>query len=124
MSVSVENTPCDEVFALYLMEFADRVKPEGYHLLARFIQNLRKCLNLKGWEIDPAADFVTGQGCYCEGHSAACLPNVANYFLARYLPQKCPQFEREKAADVMMHFNEWLYSHRYSSLKLSLKGNE
>lgn len=124
VSVHVNDTPCDEVFAMYLMEQAEKLKPDGYRLLALLMQSLKKCMNLKGWELDREANFDNYTASYCGSRPATYVPLVGNYFIARFLPAKGPQLERKKAIDALLHFNEWLYAHKYSNLKLGLLGND
>jgi len=110
---------CDQVFALYLMDLATKVSSEGYQLFIGFLQALRECLNEKGWNLDGEGSKL-GDEVFCESRSAQNLPEVSNYFITEFVEDPSRQYDRDKYIGMMLHFNAWLFSHRYSNLKLSL----
>lgn len=111
---------CDDVFALYLLDLASKVTPAGYQLFVKFLQTLRECLNLKGWSLDGESEQQSTDDVFCEIRTAQNLPEVSNYFITEYIEDQDSPHDRQKFIGLMLHFNAWLFSHRYSNLKLSL----
>lgn len=110
---------CDEVFALYLIDLASKVSIEGYRLFVSFLRALRECLNLKGWSLEGESNPV-GSEEFCQVRNAQNLPEVSNFFITEFVEDRETQYDREKFIGMMLHFNAWLFSHHYSTLKLSL----
>lgn len=121
-----EVPTCDQVFALYLLDLAQKVTEDGYEQIVRFLRHLRLCLNQKGWTL-PGETQTVPEGVYCELRPAAFLPEVSNLFITDYLeeledPTSAP--DRDTAIHLMMHFNGFLFGRRLSNLKLSLAPSE
>ena len=114
---------CDEVFGQYLTEVAEKVTTQGFGMFVDFIQALRTCLNQRGWELSGQTSS-TESGIYSEVQTATNLPEISNYFITDFLEDEEVDLDREKAISMMLHFDEFLFTHRYSNLKLSLLGNE
>jgi hypothetical protein len=49
---------CDEVFAIYLYEISQKINPEYYKTMIRFVLAYRECLNRYGWEKKAENDEV------------------------------------------------------------------
>lgn len=49
---------CDEVFAIYLYEISQKINPDYYKTMIRFILAYRECLNRYGWEKKAENDEV------------------------------------------------------------------
>lgn len=119
LSAVDSNCSCDEVFALYLMDLATKVTIEGYQLFVSFLQALRECLNEKGWSLEGENNHTRGE-VFCETRRAQNLPEVSNYFITEFVENRGDEYDRDKFIGMMLHFNAWLFTHRYSNLKLSL----
>lgn len=115
---------CDEVFALYLLDLASKVNREGYLLFVSFLKALRQCLNLKGWSIEGEGDSQGVLEDFCEVRNAQNLPEVSNFFITEFIDGPENHYDRRKFIGMMLHFNAWLFAHRYSNLKLSLLANQ
>ena len=117
-SAVTAESPCRDVIATYLTEVSQRVKQDSLKSIAEFLEALLSCLNVKGWTLP-------GESCdstevYTAVRSARQIPDIANFFITDFLETRRVAFVREEAVDIMMHLCRWLYSQRFTNLKLSL----
>lgn len=48
------------------------------------------------------------------------VPHIANFFILRYLPERCIVFPEERAKAFMRHLVRWMMDRRFVNLDLTL----
>lgn len=103
---------------------AGKLSREGFALFVSFVQALRECLNSRGWLIEGEVENQGHGEVFCEVRNAQNLPEVSNFFITEFIEEHENHYDRRKFIGLMLHFNAWLFAHRYSNLKLSLLANQ
>ena len=92
----------DDAFALYLLDTAKVVDPSRFHLIVKFVENFRNC-------IEKIEDEETNK-----------IPEWMENFIQNYIPLNIPSFDRSLAMKLAVHFSQWLLSKRLTDIKLAL----
>ena len=117
-TVTATEASCDDVFAAYLIDIAKSLSPASYKRFVSLVQSIRRCLNSKGWSElgDPTSDMDSE---FCTVQSTQRVPEISNVFINDFLPQDRPDIDRKDAIEMTLHLTEWLFSHKFSTLRLT-----
>lgn len=82
---------CDEVLAIYLTETAQKVTPEYYKVILRFVLSYRECLNRYGWEKKAENDEILNNTGNCEDMETTMITPASQDIIekAENLKKKC-----------------------------------
>lgn len=129
----------DDVLCLYLIDVAEHVIVNFYKMVACFVQMFRLCMNQNGFELvtgilpfdDPNQSSTAGakapatlhqhikelitkkEALFTQKSSLSIIPQFAEVFLRKFLPQKCNIFPEKHALILFEHLLVWLQNRKF-----------
>ena len=133
------NFMCDDIFAKYLDEVAQKVNAGYYQIMIKFVCLFRECLNeyshkirvedtdkkeTENGEQSNHSDREHGteyQHDYCSTNNAEQAPEISNEFVTIYLEEEVvSNIDRHVAIQLTQNLCHWLFINGYTTSKLSL----
>jgi hypothetical protein len=116
---------CDDVFALYLYEVAQKVNVEFYEKMVKFVVLFRECMNEYGWKKlqDAGENGVTEGQCvgeFCRQNNSEHAPEVCNEFITIFIDIFGSPLNKLEAIDITRNFCHWLFENGHTCSKLSM----
>ncbi|CAG9331904.1 unnamed protein product [Blepharisma stoltei] len=114
-----ENLSCDDVFAIYLIEIARIIEEDAYKNFVLFFENLRICLNLRGYQMH-SEEKLEKINNYCVLKGPEKVPGIFNYYIQQFMPLNFPSFNKDFAIRISIHFDKWLLKNNLTDMKIIL----
>ncbi|CAG9334447.1 unnamed protein product [Blepharisma stoltei] len=114
-----ENLSCDDAFAAYLIEISENIGEDTYKNFILFFENLRICLNLRGYQLHLDENSVKISN-YSKTKGPEKIPGIFNYYIQQYMPLNFPSFNKSIAIKISLHFDKWLLKNNLTDMKILL----
>jgi hypothetical protein len=119
-NLDTDKSPCDDVFADYLIKISNFCNQEYFEKLLKFVVLFRECVNFN------YKHKASNGGEYAQNYNAEDVPDISNEFITEFLEPFEPKenntfnFSKEEAIELTQNFCSWLFDNNYTCSKLSL----
>ena len=120
-SLKVNSYNLDELFFLYLKEFAGKTNKEYFWFMIKFIVLFRECINTLRENSVKKEDQTENNKLYTQIYNAETVPEICNDFFVEFMePYQLFGLNKEELIELIQHFCYWLYSKQYTQSHLTL----
>ena len=120
-SLKVNSYNLDELFFLYLKEFAGKTNKDYFWFMMKFIVLFRECINTLRENNVKKEDQSENNKLYTQIYNAETVPEICNDFFVEFMePYKFFGLNKEELIELIQHFCYWLYSKQYTQSHLTL----
>ena len=118
--IKIKSFTLDELFFMYLKEFAYKTNKDYFWFIIKFIVLFRECINLL------RANFVqnnddTSKRWYSQIYNAETVPEICNDFFMDFMgPHNFFGMLKTELIELIQHFCYWLFSKQYTQSHLTL----
>ena len=120
-SLKVNSYNLDELFFLYLKEFAGKTNKDYFWFMMKFIVLFRECINTLRENNIKKEDQSENNKLYTQIYNAETVPEICNDFFVEFMePYKFFGLNKEELIELIQHFCYWLYSKQYTQSHLTL----
>ena len=120
-SLKVNSYNLDELFFLYLKEFARKTNKEYFWFMIKFIILFRECINTLRENNVKKEEQSENNKLYTQIYNAETVPEICNDFFVEFMePYKFFGLNKEELIELIQHFCYWLYSKQYTQSHLTL----
>lgn len=123
ISSDAKTLTCDDVFALFLLNYKDTFPMRLMKILLIYLVNLRDYLNKFGWDflsiLKDISSYPT-ETTYTQYFDCSLIPEMIDDFIEFYIPEKCPDIERQYLIVFSCHFCNWLKRYNLTKSKIDL----
>lgn len=122
--ININKLKCDDVFALFMLDYQESLVINLMKLYLIFFYNLRKYLNKFGWdfilEIEGQVNNYATKLDFTKDQKPFLMPELVKDFLKLYIPIHCPKFRIFYASVFSNHFCDFLIKNNLTTLELNL----
>ena len=120
-SLKINSYNLDELFFLYLKEFAGKTNKDYFWFMMKFIVLFRECINTLRENNVKKEDQSENNKLYTQIYNAETVPEICNDFFVEFMePYKFFGLNKEELIELIQHFCYWLYSKQYTQSHLTL----
>ena len=120
-SLKVNSYNLDELFFLYLKEFAGKTNKDYFWFMIKFIILFRECINKLRENNVKKEDQSENNKLYTQIYNAETVPEICNDFFVEFMePYQFFGLNKEELIELIQHFCYWLYSKQYTQSHLTL----
>ena len=120
-SIKVKSYNLDELFIIYLKEFACKTNKDYFWFMIKFIVLFRECINSLRENFVQNNDDGIKNKFYTQIYNAETVPEICNDFFVEFMePHDFFGLLKEELIELIQHFCYWLYSKQYTQSHLTL----
>lgn len=128
---NISETPCkiityslDELFFLYLKEFASKTNKDYFWFMLKFVILFRERINTLRNNLVKKEHQSENKKVYSEIYNAETVPDICNDFFVEYMePKNFFGMHKDELIELIQHFCYWLYLNQYTQSHLTLLDN-
>ena len=118
--IKVKSFTLDELFFMYLKEFAYKTNKDYFWFIIKFIVLFRECINKLRAEFVQNNDD-TNKRWYTQIYNAETVPEICNDFFMEFMePHNFFGMLKTELIELIQHFCYWLFSKQYTQSHLTL----
>ena len=120
-SLKVNSYNLDELFFLYLKEFAGKTNKEYFWFMIKFVVLFRECINNLRENNIKKEDQNENNKLYTQIYNAETVPEICNDFFVEFMePFEFFGLNKDELIELIQHFCYWLYFKQYAQSHLTL----
>ena len=120
----IQTYSLDELFFLYLKEFANKTNKDYFWFMLKFTILFRECINTLRNNLVKQEHQSENKKFYSEIYNAETVPDICNDFFVDFMePKNFYGLHKEELIELIQHFCYWLYSNEYTQSHLTLLDN-
>ena len=124
ISSKIQTYSLDELFFLYLNEFAIKTNKEYFWFMLKFVILFRECINSLRNNLVKKEHQSENKKFYSEIYNAETVPDICNDFFVDFMePKNFFGLHKEELIELIQHFCYWLYLNQYTQSHLALLDN-
>ena len=119
--IKVKSYNLDELFFLYLKEFAGKTNKDYFWFMIKFAVLFRECINTLRKKFVKNEKNEEKNKFYTQVYNAETVPEICNDFFVEFMePHDFFGMLKDELIELIQHFCYWLYSKQYTQSHLTL----
>ncbi len=119
--IKVKSYNLDELFFLYLKEFAGKTNKDYFWFMIKFAVLFRECINTLRKNFVKNEKNEEKNKFYTQVYNAETVPEICNDFFVEFMePHDFFGMLKDELIELIQHFCYWLYSKQYTQSHLTL----